>query len=117
MSKYCINCRALLEDDAMFCDECGTQQTVAEGTNQEAVKDEKKKKETDKMKQSGFGIAALVFGIISAVSLGMFLVPEVLGVVFGIVGLTDKSKKRTFALAGLIASLISAVVFVILLVV
>lgn len=26
MSKFCMKCGAMLEDDAVFCDECGARQ-------------------------------------------------------------------------------------------
>lgn len=65
------------------------------------------------MKQSGFGIASLVLGIVSillaCVGIGIF--PAVLGFIFAIIGLVVKDRKRGTAIAGLICSIVGAIIF------
>lgn len=66
------------------------------------------------MKQSGFGVASLVLGILgillSCVGVGIF--PAILGIIFAIIGLVSKNRKHGTAIAGLICSIIGIVIFV-----
>ncbi len=119
MSKYCIKCGAELEDNAMFCDDCGAQQMMQSAPIKEVASNQVKMSNADnkKMKESGYGIASLVLGIISVLTLGALFLPELLGIIFGICGLRDKSKKTSLALTGLILSIVATVLLVIVLIV
>ena len=102
MSKRCPNCGVELEDNALFCDECGTQltQSAALPTSQAAelsninLQSTSTLSPTDDMKNSGLGIAAMVCGIISLCTLGIFFLPEIIGLVLGIIAMGNKSKKH-----------------------
>lgn len=120
MSKYCRTCGAEIEDNAVFCDECGTRQEMQQPSKNMPTK--RQMNDTDiytenKIKQSGFGIASFVFGIISIITLGVFYFPEIIGIVFGIVGIKDKSKKHGMAKAGLIMSIASTIILILLFVI
>lgn len=125
MSKKCIKCGAELEENAVFCDECGMKQDAqivtdtlsnANSTGQ-MVNNEKKEQSIQAMKNknSGFGIASFVLGIVSICTFGSLFIPEILGILFGILALCEKSKKHNLAVAGLVLSLISVVIVGILL--
>ena len=49
--KYCENCGAQLENDATFCDECGTSQGVQKFQKKDSEKPNKKKR--NKMLHAG----------------------------------------------------------------
>ncbi len=118
MSKFCVNCGVELEDDELFCGDCGAaQQTSVNSQENDMVQKQQKIPDasTDvNQKQSGFGIAAFVLGIISILTMGCFIIPEILGIIFGIIGI-KKSDKHTLALLGLIFSIISALLIVFIL--
>lgn len=63
-------------------------------------------------KHSGLSIASLVLGIVGLVSCGTLMVPEVLAIVFGLVGIKDKKHKRGMAIAGTILGVVSIVAFI-----
>lgn len=68
------------------------------------------------MKQSGFGIASLILGIVGLV-FSCFIVgiiPALLGLIFAIVALCQKNTKNGMAIAGLICSIIGIVFSVII---
>lgn len=63
------------------------------------------------MKQSGFGIASLILGIVGLV-FSCFIVgiiPAFLGLIFAIIALCQKNTKNGMAIAGLICSIIGIV--------
>lgn len=64
-------------------------------------------------KQSGFGIASLILGIIgmilSFVAIG--ILPCVLGLIFSIIGFTQKNKKHGTCIGGLVCSVIGIGIF------
>ncbi len=66
-----------------------------------------------KMKQSGFGITSLIFGIIgmllSCILIG--IVPCVIGLIFAIIGITHKERGHGTAIAGLVCSVIGIGIF------
>lgn len=64
------------------------------------------------MKNSGKGIAAFVCGIVSVCSLGCLFVPQICGVILGIIAVRDKKHKKGLAIAGLVMSAIMAVFIV-----
>ena len=63
-------------------------------------------------KHSGLSIASLVLGIVGLVSCGTLMVPEVLAIVFGLVGIKDKKHKTGMAIAGTILGVVSIVAFI-----
>lgn len=70
------------------------------------------------MKQSGFGIAALVLGILGLIlsCVGIGIIPCIIGFVFAIVGLSQKDRGHGTAIAGLVCSVIGISIFVLLVV-
>lgn len=105
MSKICIKCGAELEDDAIFCDECGTRlaSEPRDGADVHLNQGGSSNAETKK-KQSVMGIVSFIMGIIGVLTLGTLYLPEILG----ILGRRDKTKKIGMATAGLVLSLIAA---------
>lgn len=119
MSKRCIKYGAELEDQAIFCDECGAkQETITskpeEGTGEPLIPTQPNGQKNS-MKQSGMGIVSFVLGIISVMTFGAFFLPEILGIIFGILGRQDKTKKIGMATAGFVLSLLSVVMWLFLL--
>ena len=57
---------------------------------------------TPQAQPKGLSIAALVLGIVSVVTFGFMLVPQVLAIVFGHIALGKEPAGRSMALAGLI---------------
>ena len=66
------------------------------------------------MKHSGFGIASLILGIIGILtSCIMFgIVPSVIGLALGIVGMIVKNRKRGLSIAGISCSVAGIVLFI-----
>ena len=64
------------------------------------------------MKQSGFGIASLILGILGFLgSCFVFgIVPGVLGIVLAIIGLCQKDRAKGTAIAGLVLSIIGTAI-------
>lgn len=107
--KYCENCFAQLEDDALFCTECGTPtvkgyntSTINTSQNIERIEIVKEKK------NNGLGIASIIISIVGIVFLffgkvGLFL--GGIGFLLGILGLIFlRDAKRGLAIAGTIIS-------------
>lgn len=67
------------------------------------------------MKQSGFGIASMILGIVgillSCIIIG--IVPAVIGLILAIIGLAKKDKKHGTAIAGLVCSIVAILIFLI----
>lgn len=65
-------------------------------------------------KQSGFGIASLVLGIVgiltACIAIGAF--PAILGIIFAVVAFTQKGRGHGTAIAGLICSIVAVIIFV-----
>lgn len=59
-----------------------------------------------KTKNSVWGIISFVFGIISIITLGAFVIPQIVGIICGIVALAQKGYKKGLAIAGLVMSVI-----------
>ncbi len=141
MSKKCIQCDAELEENALFCDECGAQQEIPEttassakeqvsqipSTNQivqrvEALVDripinsgsQPANLDPDMTKNSVGGITSFVLGIIAICSLGLTVIPAVLSIIMGILAIKDPSAKHGLPVAGLIMSVISFVLLIII---
>lgn len=64
-------------------------------------------------KQSGFGIASLIFGIIGMVTTFIFIgiIPCVVGLILGCIGVSQKDRSRGLAIVGLICSIIGIFIF------
>lgn len=141
MSKKCIQCGAELEENALFCDECGAQQAMPEtaassaqrqvsqipSTNQivqrvEALVDripinlgtQPVNLSPDMIKNSAGGITSFVLGIIAICTLGLTVIPAVLSIIMGIIAIKDPSAKHGLPVAGLIMSIISFALLIIL---
>lgn len=125
-------------NEGIFCPECGEKynELVKENIkNQEFIEnkqndnevinsDSGKKVEKDKeiinnsqnnkdeTKETGrtMAILSLVFGIISLLSCGILIIPEILGIIFGMKGKENKNMSG-MASAGLICSIIALVMF------
>lgn len=66
-----------------------------------------------KMKQSGFGIASLVLGIVG-ILLGCVvigIIPSILGVIFACIGMSQRDRAKGTAIGGLVCSIVGIVVF------
>ncbi len=66
------------------------------------------------MKQSGFGIASLILGIISIVTVCIVIgiIPAILGVIFAIVAFCQKNVKKEAAIVGFVCSLMGIILFI-----
>ena len=94
------------------------EQLRIEKEKKEKEKEERQKeKEERRIKNAGksMAIASLVLGIVSICSMGMFVVPEILGIVFAFLS-KKQGKMSGKAKAGLICSIIGIIIFVILLI-
>ena len=121
MSKKCPNCGAELEDNAVFCDECGVQlaqqsivRTNVSDTSAINLQSMVTPKASDGMKNSGLGIASMVLGIISVCSLGILFIPEIVGLILGIITMGKKDTKQTFAVVGIVTSAIAFVLVIVI---
>lgn len=131
MSKKCLNCGAELEDNALFCDECGVQlvqNSVQKSASAPPVMQVNAPespninsrslvttKQSDGLKNSGLGIASMVLGIISICSLGILFIPEIVGLILGIIAMGGNDTKHTFAIVGIVTSAIAFVLIMVIL--
>lgn len=116
MSKQCIYCGTDMDDDALFCGECGKKQeseekhptvsqTILEKEPLNNIQPEFKRDKKAERKQDPkhLAILSLIFGIISYPLSLTILIPLVtvpLGIIFGVKGL--KSSKKKTSILGLI---------------
>lgn len=129
MSKKCVSCGVELEDDAAFCDECGAPQTPLQPqaeskknpSKEIPVKKEKsieeerlEEKDNPEKRKLGMSIASLVMGIIAVCTFGLFFIPEILGLTFGIISLANKQKKSVMAIIGIILSVLSVILLILI---
>ena len=139
MSKICPKCGRELQDKSLFCVNCGQRMDVIEPLTfepasnvptepvmpQEAQPEQPQtpppvqmqtppsvQQAEEPKKHSGLSIASLVLGIVGLVSCGTLMVPEVLAIVFGLVGIKDKKHKTGMAIAGTILGVVSIVAFI-----
>lgn len=125
MSKKCVKCGTELEEGAVFCDECGAQQPAVQPQpipNIQQPAHNYQLNQTNNIvvtnkKKSGLGTASLVCGIIALCTMGSLLIPEVLGIVFGIIAIKDKPEKQGVPMAGLVTSIIALLLFIVILVI
>ena len=66
----------------------------------------------EQKKQSGFGIAGLVMGILSIVlsCAGIGIFPAILGLIFSIIGIASKNKKKGTSIAGLVCCIVGIII-------
>lgn len=113
----------------VFCPECGfkneqIKQTIPESLNQEnqqpTVSNEEKSSNFDgknvdvqdvQKKGKGLAVVSLICGIISILTIGVLIVPEVLGIVFALVSKKGGEMQGT-AKAGFICSIVSIVILI-----
>ena len=132
MSKKCPNCGAELEDNAIFCDECGGRLEQQRKPNPDSpstspvmrtnisdasainLQSMVTSKASDGIKNSGLGIASMVLGIISVCFLGILFIPEIVGLILGIIAMGKKDTKHTFAVVGIVTSGIAFVLVVVI---
>lgn len=119
MSKVCIKCGTTLEDNAVFCDECGTRQPNAQASQQpfqqqiygQAFSGNLQAKPAERMegtlRNSGVGIASFVLGLVSIFTLGYLIIPEIIGIICAIISLCQKNTKKGLPIAGLVMCVIS----------
>lgn len=142
MSKICISCGCVLDDNAIFCDECGvSQQTAQEDcrniySNQleesdspveSHVQEENlsvnqmqdrdlvvNQTKTKNIWATVLGVISLVAGIISIVTIGIYIIPEFLAIVCGLLSKRD-GRKTKLGKIGFVCGIISIAIFGILL--
>lgn len=119
MSKVCINCGTALEDNAIFCDECGTRQPDTQSAQQpfqqpvygQVISGNQQVKPAERMdgtlRNSGVGIASFVLGLVSIFTLGNLIIPEIIGIICSIIALCQKNTKKGLPIAGLVMCVIS----------
>ncbi len=114
-------------DIGIFCPNCGfknEEETVVLSNDiQESAKVVANNKDANKVnmdattnpqgKGRGLAIASLVMGVISVLTIGAFIIPEILGIVFALVSKKD-SEMSGLAKAGMICSIISIIIFVVI---
>lgn len=128
MSKQCIHCGAALEENAVFCDECGTKQvdlapsqqpSLPQPNNGQTIPNNLPPQPINQpptvIKNSALGIAAFVLGIIAVCTLGCLMIPEILGFIFAIIALAEKNTKKNLAIAGLVMCILSIFLLIIIL--
>jgi len=77
---YCSSCGAVIKKNVEICPNCGVK-----------TKD-----------GNGVAMASFILGIVSLVTGGWLLIPQTLGIIFGIMGL--KSSKKGIAITGIVLS-------------
>lgn len=111
------------DEAAVLWDECGVQQVAPQvsdikqfSPNWDDMPFAAVNQTDGQMKNSPIGIAAFIMGILAICTLGIFLIPEILGLVFGVMAISDEKKKRTLAIGGLVMSGIALALGIVILV-
>ena len=104
----------------LFCPECGfknEEESAVQEPDTSGVSNIDNKtsnvNETPNQKGKGLAMASLIMGIISILTIGAFVIPEILGIIFALVSKKD-SEMSGLAKAGMICSIISIIVFVLI---
>lgn len=124
MSKVCTKCGCVIEDNAKFCEECGAsvEDSSAQKIDMYSQKYERtansyntvgKKRRSGK---KGIGIIALIFGIFSIITLGMYVLPEIVAIICGVFSKDECGKRTKVGNAGFVCGIIGSILFVIMLV-
>ena len=115
MNKKCPRCGAEVDESAMFCDECGAA-LAQQGTEQISTRSTNNYSTSavpaSAMKHSGLGIASMVCGIIAICTFGAFFIPEIVGLILGIIAMGDKTKKHTFDIVGIVTSVMAFILVI-----
>lgn len=106
--KYCKHCGEIIDNACVICPKCGKQIENLTGNNHNQTQ-----KQTN-----GLGIAGMVIGIISLVTvccggLGGFL--GIIGLILSVVGACSKNKQKSTAVAGIVCNSISILIMIIIL--
>lgn len=117
MSKKCVKCGYILRDYAKFCDECGGSQANSQWNpqmnmynNQSSFSNQMYVPGYGNEKQEKvLGIISLVTGIISMLTFGIIMFPQIIAIVCGITGI-GRQKRRPFSIAGLVMGVIAMIV-------
>lgn len=124
--QCCPNCGAELKDNAVFCYKCGVQLVQQSEPNVSSASPESSDikiqsmvtpKQSDDLKNSGLGIASMVCGIVALCTLGSYILPEVLGLILGIIAMREKNTKHTFAIVGIVTSMIPVVIIFLIIII
>ncbi len=126
----CKNCGASINENEKFCSSCGHK--VEEGAfSTQTLNNEQPNMEAESMNYnqniyqpqptSGMAVASLVLGIVGIfLSWITFLIPSILGIVFGAVAIKQCNERglngRGMAIGGLVCSIIIVAIFVIMLI-
>ena len=133
MAKKCSNCGYIMENNARFCEECG--QEFMEETffykipvNSQTDMYEKKQLDAstfigmeESLNQTTFkkrvlGITSLVFGILALLTLGGWLIPQVIALVLGNLSKDKNGRKTKAGKFGWILGIISMIILAIILI-
>lgn len=123
MVRYCSNCGAKIPDKAQFCSNCGVSSTPPSQPAQPAqpvqpVYTQPVTSTQYVKRHSGFGVAALVLGIISVIMSAIIIfyfigiILGILAIIFGAVGYWGKWKDK-YGLAGFICGLVALILAII----
>lgn len=106
----CENCGAEF-NEGIFCPECGTkiQQDKANEYQSNTVYYAKAKMS---QKKNTMAIVSLIMGIVSIVTFGCWIIPEIVAIVCGIV--SKKNGKSKAATAGIVCGIISSIIFILI---
>lgn len=106
---FCKNCGKEINDNAVICPNCGVATDKMQQTASAAPVEQKK--------ANGFAITGLVLGLVGLFGGNyLFLVPGIIGLIFGIIGMV-KAKQYSapgLAIAALVVSVIAFVIWLII---
>ena len=116
----CPRCGNQIDDTVKFCPVCGGTIAAAAGraeTYAGAVYNKEDNFETTERKtgQNGFAIASLVMSLVAVPFGFILLIPSILAIIFGIVGISKSSAAgsgRAMSVAGLIIGAVAAILWI-----
>ncbi len=107
---FCRNCGKEIDDKAVFCVHCGVAVTPVAAPSAASAP-------ADKKAVNGFAIAGLVLSLIGLFGGNYgFLVPSILGLIFGIIGMVKAKNYSAYglAIAALVVSIVAFVIWLII---
>lgn len=118
MKVKCSSCG--MEFEGVFCPNCGAKNeeitngnsngVMATGINQSFVMEKPKKK------SNVVAILSLICGIFSVCTFGVFIIPDILAIIFGVLS-KQEEKRPQIGNVGLVCGIISVAIFVLLMIV